>query len=704
MLASVCRCINTKDWLKRHLYHLGPLPSPGPAVDDMRLALMLKQRQERNSAYTPWAIVCALRNIIYGKTYHESAVNAITTLMSWMSAKHLPAVLSCSDLAGKIVIQVDDEEYSFDLRKCAHCLVLLLGSEYAPTQRVLAASTNRKWEKTKAPDMLKEWPAKVWAATPPSALPNIVEVLTSFIEKGETVEKVNEGSVPEDDDSEAPEPEMEYGLTLESCEDSFEESEERSFAISEIQMADLQGVESKISKACALVRSRDAEMEKLQQPFDFPTEKAQCEEFIRAKTADLNYLSRGITQGMQILDKYIKEAMERIDRREEPKEREKLMIDLNKHLEDDANHLGILTIEWLNKIEFRLEELTQQSTLISEAAARSSSNSSSEQDSRLQTQADRCQRIRRPLLEVPTFSGDFGEFATFWSVFKSLVHDDAELSDQEKFLLLKQALKGKAAASVSSIPVIGERYHVAVNILKKQYDRSSSMADILISEIERIPRANDNPKSCRETLEFAAFWSVFKSLVHDDAELSDQEKFLFLKQALKGKAAALREELKPATSLTVGAILPITLLKGEVNLLPGLRLCMEMVEHCRSYDEKAVFEVLWKPTDVNPEIHWYPETPTPEEMKKLLKDVERCQQAAACAIQTLMAATEYHPYMVATALGLPNGDGALHMSASATQVGEGLVDCQGPDSSNKDEQKRTGTCIQQPLLSTLLYG
>ncbi|VDL81430.1 unnamed protein product [Nippostrongylus brasiliensis] len=45
-----------------HMFHLGTLPSPGPAVDDMRLAFMLKQLQERNSAYTPWAIVCALRN------------------------------------------------------------------------------------------------------------------------------------------------------------------------------------------------------------------------------------------------------------------------------------------------------------------------------------------------------------------------------------------------------------------------------------------------------------------------------------------------------------------------------------------------------------------------------------------------------------------------------------------------------------------
>ncbi|WKY15693.1 hypothetical protein Q1695_000857 [Nippostrongylus brasiliensis] len=272
-------------------------------------------------------------------------------------------------------------------------------------------------------------------------------------------------------------------------------------------MADVQALKAKISSACVLLRSNEASIDGLRQAFEFPQEKAQCQEFIRNKTADLNYLTRGISQGKELLEKYIKDAIERIDRRAEQKDQEKLMIDLNKHLEEDANRLEILTIQWLNKIEFRLEELTQQAILISDAASntsyhanRSDDNGIQNQESHLSKGIDHGMRIRRPLLEVPTFSGNFREFTAFWSVYQSLIHDDSNLSDQEKFLFLKQALKGKAAASISSIPVTGEKYFVAVNILKKQYDRSGSMADILISEIERIPRANDNPRSCRETL------------------------------------------------------------------------------------------------------------------------------------------------------------------------------------------------------------
>ncbi|KAK6034926.1 hypothetical protein COOONC_27571 [Cooperia oncophora] len=55
----------------------------------------------------------------------------------------------------------------------------------------------------------------------------------------------------------------------------------------------------------------------------------------------------------------------------------------------------------------------------------------------------------------------------------SLIHNDSDLSDQAKFEFLKQALKGKAAASNNSIPVMGE-YPVAVKILKKHYDISAS--------------------------------------------------------------------------------------------------------------------------------------------------------------------------------------------------------------------------------------
>ncbi|KHJ92034.1 hypothetical protein OESDEN_08087 [Oesophagostomum dentatum] len=117
------------------------------------------------------------------------------------------------------------------------------------------------------------------------------------------------------------------------------------------------------------------------------------------------------------------------------------------------------------------------------------------------SRSERQIKIRKPVLEIPTFSGNFREFNSFWIVFDSLIHSDEELSEVDKFLFLRQALKGKAAVALSCIPVVGDGYQTAVSILKKHFDRSASMADIIVNEIERLRRASDTPRSCRETFD-----------------------------------------------------------------------------------------------------------------------------------------------------------------------------------------------------------
>ncbi|XGW09415.1 hypothetical protein V3C99_011597 [Haemonchus contortus] len=267
-------------------------------------------------------------------------------------------------------------------------------------------------------------------------------------------------------------------------------------------MAEIQAFKTKITHACVLIKSNEPQINNLSQAFVFPNQIEECKEYIKQRTSMLNYLEKSINSAKQFHNTCVKEAIENISGRAEQKEREKLMLDLNKHLENESNMLEVAVIQWLNKIEFRKDELLQQSALMT--SSQDSHNhtvgytSCQERSTGATTPQERNIRVRRPLLEVPTFSGNYRDFSTFWSVFESLIHSDG---DQEKFLFLKQALKGKAASSISSIPVMGEKYIIAINILKKHYDRSASIADILINEIERLPRAQGNPRSCRETLE-----------------------------------------------------------------------------------------------------------------------------------------------------------------------------------------------------------
>ncbi|KHJ93519.1 hypothetical protein OESDEN_06568 [Oesophagostomum dentatum] len=115
------------------------------------------------------------------------------------------------------------------------------------------------------------------------------------------------------------------------------------------------------------------------------------------------------------------------------------------------------------------------------------------------SRSERQTKLRKPMLEISTFFGNFREFNSFWTVFDSLIHSYNELSDVDKFLFLKQALKKKVAVAISCIPVVADRYQTAVEILMKHFDRSANMADILINEIERLQRAPDTSRSCRKT-------------------------------------------------------------------------------------------------------------------------------------------------------------------------------------------------------------
>ncbi|EYC21537.1 hypothetical protein Y032_0019g3883 [Ancylostoma ceylanicum] len=269
-------------------------------------------------------------------------------------------------------------------------------------------------------------------------------------------------------------------------------------------MAELQVFKAKINNACTLIKAIEADIKRLDEPFAFPEGRSECEHFVRTKIGEMAHLLNTLQNATKMQEAQISAALNHIAGRHEQKEREKLMTELNKHLEVESHQLELTAAQWQNKIQFRQHELREQSNVLHCTIPSISNQSVSGSDgtaTSIPERDERQLRIRKPALEIPSFSGNFREFNTFWTVFESLIHNDEELSNIDKFLFLKQALKGRAAVAISCIPVVGERYHAAVNIQKKQFDRSANMADIIINEIERLQRASENPRSCRETFE-----------------------------------------------------------------------------------------------------------------------------------------------------------------------------------------------------------
>ncbi|KAI5715899.1 hypothetical protein M8J77_024346 [Diaphorina citri] len=92
-------------------------------------------------------------------------------------------------------------------------------------------------------------------------------------------------------------------------------------------------------------------------------------------------------------------------------------------------------------------------------------NVSSDVDSEVEPKA----RIKLPPLELPSFNGDVNRFPVFYYAFKSMIHDNRELSDEQRIQYLIGKLSDKALSVVSGVPAIGQNYNIIWNNLVDKY-------------------------------------------------------------------------------------------------------------------------------------------------------------------------------------------------------------------------------------------
>lgn len=80
--------------------------------------------------------------------------------------------------------------------------------------------------------------------------------------------------------------------------------------------------------------------------------------------------------------------------------------------------------------------------------------------------------VKLPKLEVPHFDGSPLNWSTFWEQFCVSVHDQSKITDSEKLVYLRQALKdGPATHAIEGLSRSGDNYMEAVDCLKHRYDR-----------------------------------------------------------------------------------------------------------------------------------------------------------------------------------------------------------------------------------------
>ena len=80
--------------------------------------------------------------------------------------------------------------------------------------------------------------------------------------------------------------------------------------------------------------------------------------------------------------------------------------------------------------------------------------------------------LKLPKLDVPTFDGKVIHWRSFWEQFDISIHSRSKLSDTEKLVYLKNALKdGTAKGVIEGLSQSGEHYKEAIKSLKARYDR-----------------------------------------------------------------------------------------------------------------------------------------------------------------------------------------------------------------------------------------
>lgn len=82
------------------------------------------------------------------------------------------------------------------------------------------------------------------------------------------------------------------------------------------------------------------------------------------------------------------------------------------------------------------------------------------------------QGIKLPTIQLPKFNGDYHHWLEFRDTFKSLIHENADINDIQKFHYLRATLEGSASQIIKSIEFTANNYQMAWNLLLERFNNA----------------------------------------------------------------------------------------------------------------------------------------------------------------------------------------------------------------------------------------
>ena len=96
-------------------------------------------------------------------------------------------------------------------------------------------------------------------------------------------------------------------------------------------------------------------------------------------------------------------------------------------------------------------------------------------------------KTKLPKLTLPSFSGEYTQWVSFWDQFTSLIDSKRDMTNVEKLSYLKLSLKGDAAQIVSSLLVTDANYDIAERKLEERYNNKRSIVKAHLAAIHALP-------------------------------------------------------------------------------------------------------------------------------------------------------------------------------------------------------------------------
>ena len=101
---------------------------------------------------------------------------------------------------------------------------------------------------------------------------------------------------------------------------------------------------------------------------------------------------------------------------------------------------------------------------------------------------------RLPEVKLAIFKGNFGEWETFWSSFRTNVDVRNDIKGSTKFIYLAQSLEGEPKEMISGLAITDDNYNLAIRIHRDRYDNASKQTNVLLQRFHTLPTPKHNPK------------------------------------------------------------------------------------------------------------------------------------------------------------------------------------------------------------------